>query len=63
MSSCFSAVAFGLAALLASYSGAVTAIRIVGALYLMYLGAKMLFAKPRDAAAVAAAPAPRRTAG
>ena len=45
----FGAVAFGLAALLASYSGAVTAIRIVGALYLMYLGAKMLFSKPRGA--------------
>ena len=35
-----------------------TTIRIVGALYLMYLGAKMLFAKPRESAAVAAAPAP-----
>ena len=43
----FGSVAFGLAALLASYSGAVTAIRIVGALYLMYLGAKMLLPKPR----------------
>ena len=46
----FGAVALGLAALLASYSGAVTTIRIVGALYLMYLGAKMMFSKPRDAA-------------
>ena len=54
----FGAVAFGLAALLASYSGAVTTIRIVGALYLMYLGAKMLFSKPRDAQTIAAAPAP-----
>ena len=53
----FGAVAFGLAALLASYGGAVTAIRIVGALYLMYLGAKMLFSKPRAAEAVVAAPA------
>jgi homoserine/homoserine lactone efflux protein len=44
---CFSAVAFGLAALLASFSGAVTAIRIVGALYLMYLGVKMLLSRPR----------------
>ena len=54
----FGAVALGLAALLASYSGAVSTIRIVGALYLMYLGAKMLFSKPRDAEAIAAAPAP-----
>jgi len=52
----FGAVAFGLAALLASYSGAVTTIRIVGALYLMYLGAKMLFSKPRAPAEVVAAP-------
>jgi len=54
----FGAVAFGLAALLASYSGAVTTIRIVGALYLMYLGAKMLFGKPRGAEPVMAAAAP-----
>ena len=58
----FGAVAFGLAALLASFSGAVTTIRIVGALYLMYLGAKMLFSKPRDAAS-AAAPAPPARGG
>lgn len=55
----FIAVAFGLAALLASFSGAVMAIRIVGALYLLYLGAKMLLAKPRDGAAVVATPTPR----
>jgi homoserine/homoserine lactone efflux protein len=59
----FGAVAFGLAALLASFSGAVTAIRIVGALYLMYLGAKMLFAKPRGAEAVVAAPVTRAHGG
>jgi homoserine/homoserine lactone efflux protein len=59
----FGAVAFGLAALLASYSGAVTTIRIVGALYLMYLGAKMLFAKPRDAEAVPLTPVPRAHGG
>jgi homoserine/homoserine lactone efflux protein len=53
---CFSAVAFGLAALLASFSAAVTAIRIVGALYLMYLGVRMIFSKPRaDAPVVATA--------
>jgi homoserine/homoserine lactone efflux protein len=51
-------VAFGLAALLASYSGAVTTIRIVGAIYLMYLGAKMLFSKPREAASITTSPAP-----
>ncbi|HYJ40646.1 MAG TPA: LysE family translocator [Steroidobacteraceae bacterium] len=54
----FAAVALGLAALLASYGGAVTTIRIVGAVYLMYLGAKMLFSKPREAQAIAAVPAP-----
>jgi len=59
----FGAVAFGLAALLASYSGAVTAIRIVGALYLMYLGAKMLFSKPRGTETVAVAPSPRAHGG
>jgi homoserine/homoserine lactone efflux protein len=59
----FGAVAFGLAALLASYSGAVATIRIVGALYLMYLGAKMLFAKPRAADAVVAAPVARAHGG
>ena len=49
---CFTLVAFGLAALLASVNGAMTAIRIVGALYLMYLGVKMLLARPREAAGV-----------
>ena len=43
----FSAVALGLAAVLAKYSQAVTAIRIIGALYLMYLGVKMLWSRPR----------------
>jgi homoserine/homoserine lactone efflux protein len=59
----FGAVAFGLAALLASYSGAVMTIRIVGALYLMYLGAKMLFAKPRGAEVAVTARAPRAHGG
>jgi homoserine/homoserine lactone efflux protein len=59
----FISVAFGLAALLASYRGAVLGIRIVGAVYLMYLGAKMLLAKPRDAAAVAVAPTSRAHGG
>lgn len=43
----FSAVALGLAALLAKYSDAVWAIRVVGALYLMYLGVKMILSKTR----------------
>jgi homoserine/homoserine lactone efflux protein len=43
----FSAVALGLAAVLAKYSEAAMAIRIVGALYLMYLGVKMLWSRPR----------------
>jgi homoserine/homoserine lactone efflux protein len=55
---CFTAVAFGLVALLARFSGAVTAIRIVGAVYLMYLGARMILSKPRAAAAVDTAAAP-----
>ncbi len=49
---CFACVAFGLAALLASASGVLQAIRIAGALYLMYLGAKMVLAKPRGTAVV-----------
>jgi len=57
----FSAVALGLAAVLAKYSEAVTAIRIVGALYLMYLGVKMLWSRPRamstEASADSAPPA------
>jgi homoserine/homoserine lactone efflux protein len=62
---CFTAVAFGLAALLASAGGVLQGVRIVGALYLMYLGARMIFAKRRRAPAVtgdgsaAAAPARR----
>ena len=55
---CFSAVAFGLAAVLAKFNGAITAIRIVGALYLMYLGVKMLLSKPRGAATGATQIAP-----
>jgi homoserine/homoserine lactone efflux protein len=59
----FGAVALGLAALLARYSSAVTTIRIVGALYLMYLGAKMLFARPRAAELPITAAAPPRHGG
>lgn len=51
---CFAAVAFGLAALLASFSGAMTVIRIGGALYLLYLGVRMLLSKPRGEEQIAA---------
>jgi homoserine/homoserine lactone efflux protein len=51
---CFACVAFGLAALLASASGVLQGVRIVGALYLMYLGARMILARPRAEAAVSA---------
>jgi threonine/homoserine/homoserine lactone efflux protein len=50
---CFSLVAFGLAALLARFSAAVDFIRIGGALYLMYLGVKMMLTKPHGPQAVA----------
>ncbi len=58
---CFTLVAFGLMALLASINGAMTAIRVVGAAYLVYLGARMLLAKPRATADVTAN-APRQPA-
>jgi homoserine/homoserine lactone efflux protein len=59
---CFTFVAFGLAAVLAKMSGAMTAIRIVGALYLMYLGVKMILSKTQatpDVTAVAPKPPAR----
>jgi homoserine/homoserine lactone efflux protein len=55
---CFTFVAFGLAAVLAQMSGAMTVIRIVGALYLMYLGARMILSKTTSVPDVTAA-APR----
>jgi homoserine/homoserine lactone efflux protein len=61
---CFTFVALGLAALLSEMSGAMTVIRIVGALYLMYLGARMLMARPQATPDVtAAAPKPRAQGG
>lgn len=61
---CFAFVAFGLAALLANTAGAMTAIRIAGALYLLYLGARMLWARARPTPDVtAAAPKPPAHAG
>jgi homoserine/homoserine lactone efflux protein len=59
---CFLLVAFGLAALLAGVNGAMTVIRIAGAIYLMYLGARMIFAKPHDVASLPVA-AGRRAQG
>lgn len=55
---CFSLVAFGLAALLARFSAAVDIIRIGGALYLLYLGVKMVLTKPHGPQAVAVNGAP-----
>jgi homoserine/homoserine lactone efflux protein len=52
---CFTFVALGLAALLSQMSGAMTAIRIVGALYLMYLGARMILSKRQSVTDVSAA--------
>ncbi len=54
----FSALALGLVALLASFSGAMTVIRIVGALYLMYLGARMIFGKTQGEVRTDTVPAP-----
>lgn len=61
---CFALVAFGLMAVLASINGAMTAIRLIGAAYLVYLGAVMLMAKPRATADVnASAPRPAARTG
>jgi homoserine/homoserine lactone efflux protein len=59
----FGAVALGLAALLASYRGAVATIRIVGALYLMYLGAKMLLSRGRSSELPVTGTVPARHGG
>ena len=56
---CFTFVALGLAAVLAKLEGAMTVIRIVGALYLMYLGVRMIMSKTQAVPDVtAAAPKP-----
>ncbi len=61
---CFTFVALGLAAVLSKLDGAMTAIRIVGALYLMYLGARMLMSRPTATPDVtAAAPKPPAQGG
>jgi RhtB (resistance to homoserine/threonine) family protein len=52
------ACAFGLTALLAASATAFTVIKFVGAIYLIYLGARLVFAKPAPAAeATGATPA------
>lgn len=55
---CFAFVAFGLVALLAKFSIAVDIIRIGGALYLMYLGVRMIMTKPHGDMAVVVEGAP-----
>jgi homoserine/homoserine lactone efflux protein len=61
---CFTFVAFGLAAVLAKMDGAMTVIRIVGALYLMYLGVRMILSRTQAVPDVsAAAPKPRPKGG
>jgi homoserine/homoserine lactone efflux protein len=61
---CFTFVAFGLAAVLSKMDGAMTAIRIVGALYLMYLGARMILSRTEATPDVtAAAPKPPAKGG
>jgi RhtB (resistance to homoserine/threonine) family protein len=49
------ACAFGLTALLAASAAAFTVIKFVGALYLIYLGVRLIFAKPSPAEAAGAA--------
>jgi homoserine/homoserine lactone efflux protein len=56
---CFAFVAFGLAAVLSKMSGAMTVIRIAGALYLIYLGVRMILSRTQSVPDVdAAAPKP-----
>lgn len=56
---CFTFVALGLAAVLSKLDGAMMVIRIVGALYLLYLGARLVLSKTQAIPDVsAAAPKP-----
>jgi threonine/homoserine/homoserine lactone efflux protein len=56
------AAALGLSAVLATSAMAFTAVKYVGAAYLLYIGVSMLFRKPADAV-VDAAPAPAAAPG
>jgi RhtB (resistance to homoserine/threonine) family protein len=56
------ACAFGLTALLAASATAFTVIKFVGAIYLIYLGVRLIFAKP-PAEPAAASGTPSRAAG
>jgi RhtB (resistance to homoserine/threonine) family protein len=56
------ACAFGLTALLAASATAFTVVKFVGAIYLVYLGTRLIFAKTERTPAEAAVTAPARTA-
>jgi len=56
------ACAFGLTALLAASATAFTVVKFVGAIYLVYLGTRLMFAKAAPTEAGAEAAAPRATA-
>jgi homoserine/homoserine lactone efflux protein len=61
---CFTFVALGLAAVLAKMDGAMTVIRIVGALYLMYLGVRMILSRTQTVPDISTAqPKPRPKGG
>ncbi|MGJ7491221.1 LysE family translocator [Variovorax sp. ZT4R33] len=51
------AAAVGVGTLLAASTNAFTVLKVLGAAYLLYLGARMLFARPAPAVATEAAPA------
>ncbi|TAL93637.1 MAG: LysE family translocator [Paraburkholderia sp.] len=57
------ACAFGLTALLAASATAFTVIKFVGAIYLIYLGARLIFAKPAAEPSDPAKTAPSRAPG
>jgi RhtB (resistance to homoserine/threonine) family protein len=57
------ACAFGLTALLAASATAFTVVKFVGAIYLVYLGTRLIFAKTERTPAEAAVTAPARAAG
>lgn len=56
------ATAFGLTAILAASATAFTVVKIAGAIYLIYLGVRLLFAKHEDTAASPDPQAPQKSA-